>query len=1537
MLRIATIGLKDKHPKCVCKIQILLQMYETGRWISLWEACSICSPAVYTYQEVRNEQGDEKRMRSKHKRHALKKQPKWLKRSLALMLSLTLAATNFATMSREVHAADSENSAITTSDGLSVKEYGIEGFAIDPGLMLEEDVLTEAGLAELDGASVMIGNVKPTDKLIFDPVGNIKGVYKESTGILNLTGKATVDEYQSALRSVRFSTKSTDVTAREITFTLGSALSFAGHFYEYITKDTAFTWQEARDDAASKSYFGRQGYMVTITSQEENNFVKDKIEGLGWIGAADIVRLKNSGGPAANGGDWRWVTGPEGLEDGGNGLAFWQGYIDKSPAGTIGPVGNMYNSWQRNNGKQTEPNDSKNVEYVAHIYTSGEWNDYNPTTPYMTVKGYIIEYGGMENDKEFTISAKKTVEDPLSVDLKITAPSGNPAQVNVPVPEITGELRVGSTVKVVIKDKDGKVIDAGGDAAVLSDGTWTFKPAKKLTPGEYTIEAQATDGTKVATKTQQMNVVLPAPELKTAELKHTVQDGNSIVLTFDQEVELTSPKKEGFTITISGNEIMVNDDNFMIEPSNPKQLLITLPEDTDVAQKEVKVIYTATGNLKGTNGTPVAGFTVEALAVTIDQPDGKVFVSRPAISGTATLGSQVTITYKDKDGTEVTKTVDVDADGKWRYKPTTDFKEGDTLITAIVEKDGKTSEPVKKTVTVDTEKPTATIDRPNGKVFVAKPEISGTATPESKVTIAYTDKDGKPFEETVDVGLDGKWNYTPTTDLAEGETLITVVVEKDGKISEPVKKAVTVDTSTSTTVDKSALEAKISDMDGKLENGNLKAEDYTTESWQALQDALKKAKEVFANLNATKEQVDQAKSALDNAEKNLVKIGGELKDWELVGLTEGGTKDIKVSPEFNPNQYKHYTATVTNDVYGISLNPTVENSNGTQVKVYVNGTKYPAEQWSKLPLNVGENNLVQVKVEDTAGNLINDYTIEITHEGSPAANNKLGSLVPSTGSLYPEFNPDTASYTMSVTNSVYQIQFKPAAQNPNAKIEIRVGANGKPQALTSGEFSGDLDLNPGSNDIYVLVTDENNVSKEYKITVYRAYSNGSDNGGSSGGSSSGGTVTTSPSTGTGTVSKPLDLATTVNGQQVTFATGTVTQAGDRTQTTVTVDAGKLSGVLVGGKGQKLSINVPNNGDLTVQGLTAQQLKELKDSGSSLEIGNLLAIYPLPAGQLNLNRIASQFGNASLSDIAVNVNIKRTSNELNQLAREVATKHGYELLVHPVDLDLSFTQGGQTIKAGKQNSYAAKYIALPEGVDPSRITTGVIVNPDGSVFHVPTVVTKINNRYFARINDMRGSGTYSVIWNPKNYDDVMNHWAKASANDIGARLVIEGTGNNTFTPNRDINRSEFAVFIVKGLGLMRQDVEQNAFRDVPSSTWYHAAVTIASEFGIVLGYDDGAFHGEEYITREQGMAMIARAYRLIRPEASVNTEQMNAVLSGYADGNKVSNWAKEAVALLISEGISEGSNGQLLKPQAKMTRAEAAAMIQRLLKTTGLID
>lgn len=328
---------------------------------------------------------------------------------------------------------------------------------------------------------------------------------------------------------------------------------------------------------------------------------------------------------------------------------------------------------------------------------------------------------------------------------------------------------------------------------------------------------------------------------------------------------------------------------------------------------------------------------------------------------------------------------------------------------------------------------------------------------------------------------------------------------------------------------------------------------------------------------------------------------------------------------------------------------------------------------------------------------------------------------------------------------------------------------------------------------------------------------------------------------------------------------------------------------------------------------------------------------MPSTQLDLDSITKQWNGAPLGQIAVDINIKRSSDALKAAAKDQAAKGGYDLLVNPVDLSLNFTYQNQSVKPDQLTDYAPRYIALPEGIDPNKITTGVIVNPDGTVFHVPTVVTKINNRYFALINDLRSQGSYSVIWNPQNFDDVKSHWAQESVNNIAARLQLEGTGNNTFSPNRSIDRSEFATIVASGLGLMRQGVSGTPYSDVAPSSWYHDAVKIASEFGIIKGFEDGGFHGSEQITREQGIAMIARSLQVVQPQEALSTLEINQILAPYSDMDQISGYARESVAQLIKAGILQGIGKQQLNPKAAMTRAETAAMIERLLKATKLID
>ena len=159
-----------------------------------------------------------------------------------------------------------------------------------------------------------------------------------------------------------------------------------GHAYLFVYAQD-ITWSEA-NAAASKSCFnGKQGYLVTITSAAENEFVTkiskryiaDKNEckyQSAWIGASD----------GDEEGSFKWVTGPEA------GLQFWSG-------GQPGaPVGGNYSNWRNGVPDNATPPGNENYVHFDPYPANGTWNDL-PNNPVVTpgtasvVSGYVIEYG----------------------------------------------------------------------------------------------------------------------------------------------------------------------------------------------------------------------------------------------------------------------------------------------------------------------------------------------------------------------------------------------------------------------------------------------------------------------------------------------------------------------------------------------------------------------------------------------------------------------------------------------------------------------------------------------------------------------------------------------------------------------------------------------------------------------------------------------------------------------------------------------------------------------------------------------------------------------------------------------------------------------------------------------------------------------------------------------------------------------------------------------------------------------------------------
>lgn len=274
--------------------------------------------------------------------------------------------------------------------------------------------------------SISQGYVPGEDELrLSGYTGSVDPQWSAQQGYLILTKGTSVSDYIEAIRKVQYLNNSTSPTIgkRIITISLNDVdyLPATGHFYQFISVP-GISWSDAKAISNAKLYHGLKGYLATIVSAEENSFIQSKTNGVGWIGASD----------AAVEGEWRWVTGPEGKEDGGKGRLFWKGSGGQAKAnpGIYGPVldpsGNpYYHNWNRwdtynptNNNMHYEPNDNSHVnidheEDYAHITyfptnpsENKRWNDY----PDREGAGFLIEYGGMPGDPVVNLTADLSLQ-----------------------------------------------------------------------------------------------------------------------------------------------------------------------------------------------------------------------------------------------------------------------------------------------------------------------------------------------------------------------------------------------------------------------------------------------------------------------------------------------------------------------------------------------------------------------------------------------------------------------------------------------------------------------------------------------------------------------------------------------------------------------------------------------------------------------------------------------------------------------------------------------------------------------------------------------------------------------------------------------------------------------------------------------------------------------------------------------------------------------------------------------------------------------
>ncbi len=349
------------------------------------------------------------------------------------------------------------------------------------------------------------------------------------------------------------------------------------------------------------------------------------------------------------------------------------------------------------------------------------------------------------------------------------------------------------------------------------------------------------------------------------------------------------------------------------------------------------------------------------------------------------------------------------------------------------------------------------------------------------------------------------------------------------------------------------------------------------------------------------------------------------------------------------------------------------------------------------------------------------------------------------------------------------------------------------------------------------------------------------------------------------------------------------------------------------------------------------VKKMEQHDFTLKIATEKVDYLLPAEEMGIDRIAEVLGvpSESLGAIKVEVEIRK----LNEAQQEEITLRGlaggYEILVPPVEFKVTAKATTATGEAketavSKFTNYVSRVMEMPDGIDSSKITTGIFYNPDGTFSHIPTFVSTKEGRWYARLNSLTSSG-YTVIWNPVTVPAVEGHWSREQVNDMASRLVIKNP--ETFVPDGHITRGDFAEYITKALGLYRTGAAvAGKYTDVGLSSELADAITIATEYGIILGYPDGTFRPEAEISREEAMTMYARAMDIAGLEGT-DPDRVQT----YRDKEQIALWAYEYVRKTVSANVFSGRTHETIDPKGTFTYAEAATAIRNLLTEAGLVN
>ena len=182
----------------------------------------------------------------------------------------------------------------------------------------------------------------------------------------------------------------------------------------------------------------------------------------------------------------------------------------------------------------------------------------------------------------------------------------------------------------------------------------------------------------------------------------------------------------------------------------------------------------------------------------------------------------------------------------------------------------------------------------------------------------------------------------------------------------------------------------------------------------------------------------------------------------------------------------------------------------------------------------------------------------------------------------------------------------------------------------------------------------------------------------------------------------------------------------------------------------------------------------------------------------------------------------------------------------------------------------------------------------------TITTQYKNHY----SDVIGTQT--------NVQEAVEHLTKAG--------IMKGVTETEFMPDKAITRAETAALLLRMTG-KGDETGGPLFIDVAKSDWYYNTAGASEKYGIINGYEDNTFRGNETVSELQLAALAART--LQREETAIEPENIRSL--GEAN---IPEWAYDDIEYALNHEIITEEEAKSISDKP-MTRGEAAVILYRL--------